>query len=102
MAFRLSIAAAQDVRDIHTFGARSFGERQADSYLKALVKGFEFIGANPRASRERQEISPPVRVHVVGAHLIIYSIDDRGAHILRVMHGHADWQTELSEENQQS
>jgi toxin ParE1/3/4 len=70
--------------------------------LKALMKGFEFIGANPRASRERHEISPPVRVHVVGSHLIIYSIEERGACILRVMHGHTDWQTELSEKKQQS
>jgi toxin ParE1/3/4 len=102
MAFRLSIAADQDVREIHTFGARSFGERQADSYLKALMKGFEFIGANPRATRERREISPPVRVHVVGSHLIIYSIEERVAHILRIMHGHADWQTELSEKKHQT
>jgi toxin ParE1/3/4 len=102
MAFRLSIAADQDVRDIHTFGALSFGERQADSYVKALIKGFEFIGANPKAGRERREISPPVRVHVVGSHLIIYLIEERGAHIVRIMHGHADWQTELSEKKQQS
>ncbi len=95
MAFRLSIAAAQDVRDIHTFGAQSFGERQADRYLKTLMKGFEFIGANPKASRERREINPPVRVHVVGSHLIIYAIDEHAAHILRVMHGHADWQSEF-------
>jgi toxin ParE1/3/4 len=97
MPFRLSLAADQDVRDIHTFGAQTFGERQADSYLKALMKGFEFIGANPRASRERSEINPPVRVHLVGSHLIIYLIDDRGAFVLRIMHGHADWQTEFLE-----
>ena len=95
MAFRLSIAAEQDVRDIHTFGTLPFGERQADSYLKALIKGFEFVGENPRECRERLEINPPVRVHVVGSHLIIYSIDGRGVFILRVMHGHADWQNDL-------
>ena len=70
--------------------------------MEALMKGFEFIGANPRASRERREISPPVRVHVVGSHLIIYPIDERDAYILRIMHGHADWQTELSEKNHPS
>ncbi len=102
MPFRLSIAADQDVRDIHTFGTLSFGERQADSYLKALMKEFEFVGANPRASRERREINPPVRVHVTGSHLIIYSIDERGAFILRIMHDHADWQTELSEKSHPS
>ena len=95
MAFRLSIAAEQDVRDIHTFGTLSFGERQADSYLKALIKGFEFVGENPRACRYLLEIYPPVRVHVLVSHLIIYSIDGRCVFILRVMHGHADWQNDL-------
>jgi toxin ParE1/3/4 len=59
------------------------------------MKGFEFIGTNPRASRERPEISPPVSVHVVGSHLILYSIDDLGAYILKIMNGHADWQNDL-------
>jgi toxin ParE1/3/4 len=101
MLFRLSLAADQDVRDIHTFGAQTFGERRADSYLRALMEGFEFIGANPRASGERREINPPVRVHVVGSHLIIYLIDERGALILRIMNGHADWLAEFSENGHQ-
>lgn len=95
MAFKLSVAADQDVRDIHTFGTLTFVERQADLYLKTLIKGFEFIGDNPRACRERPEISPPVRVYVAGSHLIIYELEDDDAFILRVMHGHSDWQNGL-------
>jgi toxin ParE1/3/4 len=98
MAFKLSLAANQDVRDIHTFGALSFGERQADKYLEALIKAFAFVGDNPRASRERREIRPPVRLHVVGSHLIIYKVEENDAYILRIMHARADWQAGIMDQ----
>ena len=40
----------------------------------------------------RSEITPPVRCHPHGAHLIIYrSEDDGGVTILRIRHASEDW-----------
>jgi len=48
---------------------------------------------NPGAARERTELGPPVRVHPYRAHLVIDEIEAGDVFVLRVRHGHEDWQT---------
>jgi len=92
MPYRLSRKAEEDVIDIFLAGARELGLPQAGRYHELLGAAFEFLASNPFAARERMEITPPVRVHPVGAHLIIYTLNvDGEVFILRVRHGHEDW-----------
>lgn len=45
-------------------------------------------------ARERAELSPPVRIHPFKAHLVVYlSESETDILIIRVRHGHEDWQT---------
>ena len=43
-------------------------------------------------ARLRSELSPPMRVHPCGSHVILYVVDvERGVVIVRVRHGREDW-----------
>jgi toxin ParE1/3/4 len=54
---------------------------------------FDLIAANPRIARERNEIEPPVKIHPVKAHLIVYRVeDDEKIFVVRIRHGHEDWE----------
>lgn len=57
-----------------------------------LGEAFETLAAHLKLVRERLEITPPVRIHSCGAHVIIYFAEASGdVLILRVRHGREDW-----------
>jgi len=91
MSYRLSRRAEDDLIEIYVIGARDFGIPQAERYFAGLEQAFAFLAEYPRAARERPEISPPVRIHPYGAHVIVYVIDGAHIRVLRVRHGHEDW-----------
>jgi len=92
MRFTLSGEAEEDIIAIAEQGVRMFGSAQARRYHDELFNVLDLIGANPRMAREREEISPPVRIHPFKAHLIVYRIEENGAiFVIRIRHGHEDW-----------
>ena len=95
MGHRLTRKAAEDLRRIYAEGIEHFGAPQAARYHERFRRMFELIAQNPQIARERPELSPPVRVHPCGSHVIVYILDDSGeVLILRVRHGREDWQGE--------
>jgi toxin ParE1/3/4 len=92
MRFSLSVEAEEDIIAIAEQGVRMFGSAQARRYHDELFVALELIAANPRMAREREEISPPVRIHPFKAHLVVYRIEESGAiFVIRIRHGHEDW-----------
>ena len=92
MGYRLTAKAAQDIGKIYLNGICQFGPRQADEYHALLENSFRFLARNPHAARERPEFSPPVRIHPVRSHIVIYRVENNGeVLIIRVRHGHEDW-----------
>lgn len=92
MTFRLTGQAETDIIQIYRYTAGTFGLAQADAYHARLERTFQIIDDQPRLARERREISPPVRVHLCGAHIIIYIIaPNESALIVRVRHASEDW-----------
>jgi toxin ParE1/3/4 len=91
LGYRLTNAAEVDVTVIFRRGFTEFGSRQAEKYHRGLERTFDFLATNPRASRERDEFSPPVRLHPFGVHLVVYRIVGEEILILRVLHGRQDW-----------
>ena len=91
MTYRLSDMSAQDMLDIYVTGVREFGTARAEKYYSGLVRMFDFLSENPRAARERPEFAPPVRIHPFGSHVVIYTLEDRGVFIVRVLGGRQDW-----------
>ncbi|MCF6302500.1 MAG: type II toxin-antitoxin system RelE/ParE family toxin [Devosiaceae bacterium] len=93
MAYRRSEKADEDIITIYVDGVRDFGVTQAEKYHAELEQLFELIADTPKLARERHELKPPVRIHPYKSHIIIYIIDDRNdVLILRVRHGHEDWE----------
>ncbi len=91
-AYRLTIAAADDLADIYLSGAIRFGVAQADAYHAGLEATFDFLVQFPRVARLRLEIEPPVRAFRFKAHLVVYDLAaDDGVVVLRVRHGREDW-----------
>lgn len=92
MRFSLSVEAEEDIIEIAEQGVRTFGSVQARRYHDELFAVFDLIAENPRIAREREEISPPVRIHPFKAHLVVYRIEENGAIlVVRIRHGHEDW-----------
>lgn len=90
--YRLSRKAEEDVIAAFVYGAAQFGVQQAERYHDLLEKTFQFLAENPEAARERAEITPPVRIHPIESHIVIYTVDERGdIFIVRVRHGREDW-----------
>ncbi|PKL96859.1 MAG: plasmid stabilization protein ParE [Gammaproteobacteria bacterium HGW-Gammaproteobacteria-8] len=95
MAWRLTRAAETDLIEIFIHGVASFGVEQAERYHDLLAHCFDFLAENPEAARERDEISPPVRIHPIRSHLVIYRLQAGGdIEIIRVRHAHEDWLTD--------
>ncbi|WP_371933588.1 type II toxin-antitoxin system RelE/ParE family toxin [Oceanicaulis sp. MMSF_3324] len=92
MGYRLSQAAENDLIDIYARGLSLFGDEQAERYFQTLTGALEFLADHPFSARERLEISPPVRCHPHGRHIIIYLVEeDEQVFILRVRHVREDW-----------
>ncbi|MDO6591501.1 type II toxin-antitoxin system RelE/ParE family toxin [Loktanella sp. D2R18] len=92
MTFRLSQKADADLISIYLNGIENYGYAQTEGYMDKIDSMIELIVQSPKIARLREEISPPVRIHPVGAHIIIYLIDDhRMVRILRIRHGRENW-----------
>lgn len=92
MTFRLSQQAEADLISIYLHGVENFGVVQAESYMDKIDGMIALIDHSPNIARIREEISPPVRIHPAGAHIIVYLVDDhRMVRILRIRHGRENW-----------
>ncbi len=92
MGFKLTHTAEQDLIDIYVEGFRLFGERQAEAYAQTFRETFELLSQFPGLARERVELTPPVRLHPCGAHVIVYLVTgSRDVLIVRIRHGREDW-----------
>lgn len=60
--------------------------------MARLAEALELLAAHPLIARERQDLTPPVRVHPCGPHVIIYVVEpDATVLVVRVRHGQEDW-----------
>jgi toxin ParE1/3/4 len=89
---RLTPRAEADLEDIWRNGAAEWSPEQEDRYIDGLVAVFAPLRSMPRIARERTEVTPPVRIHPSGPHLVIYRIAAPHLEILRIVGGRQDWQ----------
>lgn len=92
MPYRLSQQAEQDLIEIFLYGAQHYGVAAARHYHQQFSRTFEFLAEHPKAAPLRKEIKPPVHIHPIGQHLVIYQqLPDQSILIIRIRHGHEDW-----------
>jgi toxin ParE1/3/4 len=90
-------AAEADLSNIWREGVASWGAEQAGRYADGLFALFDLLAAFPEIAREHTELSPAVRIHPSGAHLVIYRQTERGIEVIRILHGHQNLAAYLSD-----
>lgn len=94
--YRLTPRARADLEDIWLYSEETWSAERADAYLDALVSLFEALVRVPEMAREREEFTPPVRIHHSGGHLIVYRVVEDYIEIIRLLGGRQDWTAILS------
>ncbi len=92
MTWRLSRKAEEDLIRIWLHGADRHDPGQADRYQDGLEKTFVLLAQFPELDRERRDLTPPLRVHPFGVHLVMYLVrSDGSVFVVRVRHEREDW-----------
>ena len=94
MTIRFTKAARKDLQTIYLQGDEMFGRKQAEAYAQGLAAVFRLIAEYPQSSRLRHETTRPVRARPYRSHVILYAVEEGEVLILRVRHGHEDWQAD--------
>ena len=95
--YKLVPAAEKDLESIWRYTEQEWGIRQAEDYIDQMDEAFQLVADQPLMCRERQEFSPPVRIHHQAHHLIVYKIDIDGITVIRVLHESMDIDEQLSD-----
>lgn len=89
-SYRLTPRALRDLDQIADYTLAQWGDRQAEIYLNALAKRFEWLAKNPNAGRARDDIAQGYRSYREGSHLIFYMVERGVVAIIGVPHGSMD------------
>jgi toxin ParE1/3/4 len=92
--YRLRPHAVEDLETIWLYTAMQWSIDQAELYIRELTAGLDFLVAHPETARERVELSPPVRIHCIAAHLVVYRIEPDYLDIIRIRHRREDWMSD--------
>ena len=93
--YRLTPAALSDLEEIWRYSSEQWSEDQADRYIDKLEHLFGTLVLMPALGRDYPEFTPPVRIHVHEAHLVIYTINQDHIAIQRILGGKQDWRSIL-------
>ncbi len=92
MTWRLSRKAEEDLIGIWLHGADRHDPGLADRYQDGLEETFVLLAQFPELARERHDLTPPLRVHPFGVHLVMYLVrSDGSVFVVRVRHEREDW-----------
>lgn len=88
-------AARTDLAAIWDWTAANWGAAQAEAYVTGMRAAFTLLQSVPEMSRERAEISPPVRVYTYRSHVVIYRLSEDALVVHRIVHGRTNWAESL-------
>ena len=97
-SFSLTNKAKTDLKEIARFTQNRWGREQRDLYLQMLDVSFHQLAVNPLKGKDCSDIRIGYRKLNAGSHVIFYrqTLADV-IEIVRVLHGHMDIETRLSE-----
>jgi toxin ParE1/3/4 len=81
-----SQAAQDDLRHILEYTVQRWGLTQAAQYYADLQLCFQVLAANPGMGKACAEISPGLRRHESGKHVVFYRLRPDGIRVTRVLH----------------
>jgi len=83
---RLSALARADLEDIRDHGMTHFGEAATERHRAALQQAFALLAEHPLAGQARPEFRQDIRAIPRRPHRILYTVDEHGVLILRIIH----------------
>ncbi|WP_420722477.1 type II toxin-antitoxin system RelE/ParE family toxin [Hwanghaeella sp. LZ110] len=95
-SYRVTKKAQSDIREIGLYTQQQWGKEQRRAYLQGMEARFERLADSPLLAAERGEFDPPVRIHPYEKHLIVYTAQEDGILIVRVLHESMDVPAQLS------
>jgi toxin ParE1/3/4 len=94
MKLRLSARSKADLDHIFYQGVERYGEAAAEVYLHEIVEKFSLLLLFPLSNPLRNEIRPPVRLHINKGHVIIYRVEADFVDIIRIVSRFQNWRDE--------
>jgi len=85
-SYRLTGAAASDVRGISRQSIQQWGVARAQAYVAGLHRAFDTLAAFPDAGRDAGELRPGYLRFEHERHSIFYRKTDAGILVVRVLH----------------
>ena len=86
LAVRLSRKARQDFIDILRYTGETWGPIQLEVYRDKIDDALQEVSRNPEIGHKRADIPPTHHAHLVGAHVIVYRLEDQGIGVVRILH----------------
>jgi len=96
--YRLSKSAENDLLEIWDYTVQTWGEAQAEKYLKRLEGRFFDLAAEPQKGRPRKDIASDYLSYHEARHLIFYRSHDEGIAVARILHERMDLAERLEED----
>ncbi|CUH89114.1 Toxin ParE4 [Phaeobacter sp. CECT 5382] len=91
LSLYLTPKAQSDLEEVWLYSVRTWGREQADLYLDTLEQVFETLCYLPELAREYTEISPAVRMHQTGQHVVIYQAQADHLAVIRILGVRQNW-----------
>ena len=88
--FSLRPKALTDLDEIWDYTVETWGEEQAERYLRSINESFRKIADNPSLGRSCEGIREGYRKRGVGRHVIFYRTIDGGVDVVRILHERMD------------
>lgn len=95
----LTRCAQDDLELVWGWTAERFGVAQADRYLDRLYDAIRRCAIAPQAGRALDDVRAGYRAVVVGSHLVVYTSDEHGVVVRRVLHGRMDLDEHLDDDD---
>ncbi len=94
--FSLRPKAITDLEEIWEYTVDTWGDEQAERYVRLINESFRKIADNPSSGRPCDAIREGYRRRGVGRHVIFYRPIDGGVDVVRILHERMDMDRHLS------
>ena len=91
----LSPQAEADLGEIWDFTVKTWGEKQAEDYIRLLVGAIEAVAEHPRRGRPCDEVRKGYRRYLAGSHIIFFRKTKSGIDVVRILHSRMDFEQHL-------
>ncbi len=89
-SYRLSRRAELDLEDIFDHTVTHWSFEQANRYISDIRAALAGLVEGIKIGRKRPDVAKGYLCYLVGAHLIIYRVEDEIVRVVRVLHASMD------------